>query len=291
MFVTLEKLQEAKACSIGVEWFKNHYPNGTTLKELASNPETPKEFMHWGYQYLNSTEEERKIFWDRLNIKCEEPLTVILSENILNSKEVSRSKEVENSQYVFASKKISNGYLIQSSREVIDSSLIFSSKKIKHSKKVYKSTDIVNSEEILYSIAIKNSKNILHGENIEKSYCVIGSKEKPSVFITDSFFITNSSQLSRSLFCFGIENKDLYMFNQKISEAEYVQYRQELLQLFNDFHFDFLINLPTTDSFPVLPSPNDVKECFKKLPMSFMEWVKTLPGYDETILLNILNYN
>ena len=291
MLVTLEKLQEAKACSIGVEWFKNHYPNGTTLQELASNPETPKEFLHWGYQNLESGEIERDIFWNRLNIKCEEPLTIILSENILNSKEVNRSKEVGNSQYVFASKKINNGYLIQSSREVIDSSLIFSSKKIKHSKKVYKSTDIVNSEEILYGTAIKESKNIVYGENIEKSYCVIGSKEKPSAFITDSFFIANSSHLSRSLFCFDIEDKDLYMFNQKISEAEYVQYRQELLQLFEGFCFDFLINLPTAGSFPVLPSPKDITECFKKLPTGFMEWVKTLPGYNETILLNILNYN
>lgn len=291
MLVTLEKIQEAKACSIGVEWFKNHYPNGTTLQELASNPETPKEFLHWGYQNLESGEVERDIFWKRMNIKCAEPMTIVLSENILDSKEVSRSKEVENSQYVFASKKINNGYLIQSSREVIDSSLIFSSKKIKYSKKVYKSTGIVNSEEILYGTTIKDSKNVVHGENIEKSYCVIGLKEKPSTFITNSFFIANSSHLSRSLFCFNIEDKDLYMFNQKISEAEYVQYKQELLQLFNDFHFDFLINLPTTDSFPVLPSPKDVNECFKKLPMGFMEWVKTLPGYDETILLNILNYN
>ena len=291
MLVTLEKLQEAKACSIGVEWFKTHYPNGTTLQELASNPETPKEFLHWGYQNLKSGEAERDIFWERMNIKCAEPMTIILSENIFDSKEVSRSKEIENSQYVFASKKINNGYLIQSSREVLDSSLIFSSKKIKYSKKVYKSTDIVNSEEILYGTTIKDSKNVIHGENIEKSYCVIGSKEKPSTFIINGFFIANSSHLNRSLFCFNIEDKDLYMFNQKISEAEYVQYKQELSQLFDGFHFDFLINLPTADSFPVIPSPKDMSECFKKLPAGFMEWVKALPGYDETILLNILNYN
>lgn len=288
MLITLEKLQEAKACSVGVEWFKTHYPNGTTLKELALDPEIPKQFLHWGYQNLESGEIERSIFWEKMNIKCAEPMTIILSENIFDSRKVNKSKDVQSSQYIFSSKAITNSTLIQSSKEIQNSSLVFSSKKVTNSEKVYKSTNITNSKEVLCSNEVDKSFGVLYGENINNSIGILGKKDLLSCFVSNSYFIGNSAQVDKSLFCYGLQDRCLCLFNKEITEEQYIRYKEELLKLLKGFNFEFLANVPSIENFPAIPMLEETNNYFKRLPIEFLEWVKTLPGYDETILFNIL---
>lgn len=288
MLITVEKLMQANACAIGIEWFKHHYPNGAMPKELAADPKTPKEFLHWGYQNLESGAIERDIFWERMNIKCAEPMTIILSENVLDSREVNKSKEVQSSQYVFSSKAITNSTLIQSSREIQNSTLVFSSKKVINSEKVYKSTNIANSKEILCSNEVDKSFGVLYGRNVNNSIGVLGKKDLLSCFVSNSCFIANSAQVDKSLFCYDLQDRSLCLFNKEITEEQYIHYKEELLKFLKGFSFEFLVNVPSAENFPAIPMLEETNNYFKRLPIEFLEWVKTLPGYDETILFDIL---
>ena len=141
---------------------------------------------------------------------------------------------------------------------------------------------------MLCSNEVDKSFGVLYGNNINNSIGVLGKKDSPSRFVSNSYFIANSTQVNKSLFCCGLQDRCLCLFNKEITEEQYIHYKEELLRILKNFSFEFLTNMPSVENFPAIPILEEKNSYFKRLPVEFLEWVKTLPGYDETILFDIL---
>ena len=166
MFLTLEILEEKKACELGKIWMNKYFPNGGELVDIINHERVPADFLHWGYTYLNPTQDEKQKYWDKLNINCDNPKTIYHSKNIFNSSHITDSRHVENSSYISSSKNILNSVIVFGSGTISNSKQIFNSSMVNNSEKVYISTQINDSENILLSTNITNCQSVMHCNTI-----------------------------------------------------------------------------------------------------------------------------
>ena len=289
MIVTVEKLNELKACDIGIRWFEKHYPNGATLEELVNNKKTPKEFLHWGYTHLrqDSQEFERDKYWERLEIKCQDPTSISLSEKIINSQDITRCKNVSNSKCIVTSNNIFLSEMVQASRDVENSEYIFNSQEVLNSKRVYKSNKVFNSDMIGKSEDVSDSKVVLHGENIKSSFCIIGSEDSLSESISNGYFMLNVAKVNHGMFCYDLKQGEYLIFNKPVSQSEFEVYEKQLQTLISNWVPDLLYKWGEKKKIPDVPEIKDAKSVFQDCPEGLLDWVKTLPNYDENILNKI----
>ena len=60
MNITYDLLQEKGACSDGLHWFDEHFPNGCTLDEaVAQLTEAPTDFVWWFY---NNVQQDKRLY-------------------------------------------------------------------------------------------------------------------------------------------------------------------------------------------------------------------------------------
>ena len=58
--ITKELLQKHNACSAGLEWFEEHFPEGCTIGEaVKSLTEAPSEFVWWFY---NNVQQDKRLY-------------------------------------------------------------------------------------------------------------------------------------------------------------------------------------------------------------------------------------
>jgi hypothetical protein len=118
---------------------------------------------------------------------------------------------------------------------------------------------------------------------VKNSFYVIGSLE-----IYNSYFISNCKNIDHCLFCNNIEQQNFMLFNKPISEEEYNNYLIQLLKLKGPWipHF---IDTWGEKKMPLMPPLLDNEEDYcSDIPKELLNWLETLPGFDEKILKDIL---
>ena len=288
MFLTLEILEEKKACELGKIWMNKYFPNGGELVDIINHERVPADFLHWGYTYLNPTQDEKQKYWDKLNINCDNPKTIYHSKNIFNSSHITDSRHVENSSYISSSKNILNSVIVFGSGTISNSKQIFNSSMVNNSEKVYISTQINDSENILLSTNITNCQSVMHCNTIIDSKFIQGNEDNKCNNIINSQFIINSNNLKNCLFCSNLNDAEYFCFNQQIDIIKFREYSTKIQEYLNNWNINYITDWGYYEmpiNFPII---NQTDLLYKNLPQSFIEWICSLPEFDSNIWNQII---
>ena len=290
MFLTLEYLEKNNACENGKKWFAKFFPDGAELTDILQHRAArfSPEFLHWGYNHLVSTPEEREMYWQAVKVDCENRDTIFQSDHVTNSEFISRSSNVEDSRYIFSSKKIKKSHAIISGNNVEDSSEIYTGEFIYESKRVINGNNITKSFNIANSSNVINSQSVLFGKNILNSKFVIGLFENVNENLDNCYFINKSKNLKNCMFCTESQDAEYMVFNKKVTQQQFDIYLRQLLQILENYNCDLTEEWPECNI--PMNHPNIIERSdkyYNNLPEDFWNWVKTLPGYSARMLYKI----
>lgn len=290
MYLTVDILEKYGACGSGVKWFKRHYPEGGELMEVIQNPKIDTHTLHWGYEHLPTTEEEKAKYRELLHIECGENYrTIYKSNNVKDSSFVTNSKDVVKSMYVFNCEGVENSNSISFSQGVQNSSQIFHTDFCYDSNRILNSQNITNCRNLINCNYAVSSTSVFNAGNVVNSSFVSNIIPLGSQKIRNSHFISDCSNLKNCLFCHGITDGEYLMFNQPIEKEEYDMFVTQLRQMLKGAELKLTKNGWSADQVP-LEAPNiqyNIILQYSALPEVFWRWVKTLPNYDPMILYNI----
>lgn len=286
MFLTLELLEKYNACENGKKWFARYFPNGGELIDVMNHKYVTPEVLHWGYNHLTSTDAEKEIYWQKLQINCPERLTIYESDKITNSTYISRCSRVQDSAYVFSSKEVIDSHDIASSTNVEHSSQIFSSEFVYDSHKVYQSKNVTESINIVNSDYVVRSSSVMNAAVVTKSHFIHSLTTGRTKQIKDSMFISDCVNMKNCLFCINMENGEYLLFNQPIEPEQLEMIKKQLCSILSGWQAELVRGEWPAETVP-LDSPQiqrNVLHQYAKLPEAFWRWAKTLPNYDSSIL-------
>ncbi len=284
MYLTIDKMEEIGSLgqfdpnNEGYEFMEEFYPKGAEIMEIMRDSKVPVSFLHWIYQYLNINEEEQKLYKKILNID-EDSEGFYKSEDLSNSQYISYSKKVKDSYIVGNSEQIENSNHVSHSKVVKNSSFIQFSHFCYHSSMVLRSTNVNSSSMITHCGYVVNSHNA-----IESNFITNCSYVKSSSQINSCHVIDNCVNLRNSLFCYGLRDKEYYLFNRPIEKEHY----ELILEQFEDIVRN--IQLPIIiydDENNTIQRKYNLHKIYDVMPENFWEWVATLPNYDPKVLYDI----
>lgn len=285
MFVTQEILERREACKAGQKWFSRHYPNGAEMIDVIHNPKVANSFLYWGYEHLNYNKKELEAYLKRLNIEVEDYRLVVKSEQVREAKYIYGCSNITSSSYIFRSKNIVNSNNVANSNFIEHSEKCFLSDFCFNSSEVLQGSNINDSNNIVKSNFIVESSSVSQSCNITKSQYINCSSD-----IVNSYFIAKSQGLENCLFCYDMKNDKNLLFNKKVSEIQIKIIKQQLQTILKDWSAQ-LIEEENWSSYTIpllIPKPLFIPwSQYQKLPDAFWDWVKTLPGYDESVLVQL----
>ena len=277
MLITPEVLRDHGACQVYIDFFAKRYPNGIQMSEAIQKTKMPYHAyaLHWGYDRLPSTEEQRKAYWEKVQVKESEGIS--WSHYITNSKLVSHSSYVKNGINIYNSNHIENSENIINSENIEDGKDIVNGKFISRTQKVLNGSNIEESSVIIESTYIINCYGIVHCKNIVDSKIILEGEN-----ITSCYFCSKCNNLNNSLFCYRADNDEYLLFNKKIDKMRFTMIAKQ----FNKYIEDFFT--PTNNwevSFNSTPHLlTNWQKYYAHIPETFWTWVQTLPGYDPYLL-------
>lgn len=292
MYLTREILDKHNACGIGVNWFNENYPNGVELIELINNPKIKREFLHWGFSHLNTSEEERQAYYNRLKIIDCNTDTIYKCHNITHSDYIVDSYNIEDSSYIFSSSRVEESNNVSNSKIVAQSGCVYNSSFVTNSNRVLGSINVTDSWNVVNSEYVVGSKSVINGNMITDSYFVGGLAQGRCMDVTDSAFIFECKNVKNCLFCTNIEDKEYQLFNKPISERHYKIVMKQLLDLLENEDAILALEWPCGQIPLDIPRVNrNLAKQYEHLPEEFWEWVESLPNYDPWILYSITFQN
>lgn len=289
MFLTLEILERYDACEPGKKWFSRYFPNGGELVDVMSHKYAAPDFLHWGYTNLPTSNEEREIYWKKIEVNTPYRWTIYESDHITNCEYVTRSSRIKNSNYIFGCKDIADSNNISSSNNVERSNQIFNSVFIYDSEKVHQSKNITESINIVNSDYVVRSGSVINSAVVTNSYYVGALATGRTKQIKNSAFIFECVNMQNCLFCSHIQNGEYYLFNQPIEKEQFEIIMRQFKSILAGYHTSFMREDWPSSTIP-LDTPNvqlSPEKHYANLPEVFWQWVKTLPGYNPDILYSI----
>lgn len=288
MYLTKEILDKHNACGAGVDWFNENYPGGAELTEVINNPKANREFLHWGFSHLTTSEEEKLAYYNRLKIVNCNPDTIYKSHNINNSDYVIDSCHIIDSNYIFSSSKIDGSSNVIGSKVVTNSNKIYNSSFVTDSERVLGSVNVTDSTNIVNSDYVVGSVNVFNGNMITDSYFVSGIAPGRCMDVTDSAFVFECKNVKNCLFCANISDKEYYLFNKPIAEKHYKIIMKQFLNLIDGNEAALVLEWPANQIPLDIPRINrNIATQYSTLSNYFWEWVKSLPNYDPWVLYTI----
>lgn len=277
MLVTPELLKSLDACEKGQQYIARFYPNGAEVIDLIRDRHISKDFLHWGRQYLTTTEEEQQAY--REVCKISNSSSYWYSENVSNSENVVESKNIENCERIYVSEDVINSSDIVDSQIITNCKQIFVSSMIEDCEKIYGSKNVLSSKNICYSNMINNSSGIFESNDVFDSSEILFCDN-----VTNSNFCYDCNAIENCLFCAGLKDVEYHIFNKPVDKrrfdliaAQYKKYMSAQLR--------FVSVWPDGLSKSELELPTrKFDEWFMTIDDKFWSWARTIPGYEDIIL-------
>ena len=277
MFITLDILQKRGACQEYLDFFAKHYPDGVEMKHMIERGHLPYHAIHWGYQWLDPDEEEIAAYWKRVCVEDSEG--VFESDHIYHSSVISQSSNVTNGTYIYSSKNITNSSAVVDSEYIDNSNDIWDSFVVEKSDRVLKSKNVSESNEVCQSNYVVGSSGIYQSDNIVNSVAIWKSEG-----LTDCAFCFNCRNSTGLLFCTDADGAEYQLFNKPIDKVRFNMIQQQLKRMFSPE----LTLFSTPETYNAVPKPYyDYRKHFSKVTDKTWEWVKTLPGYNPSVLYSL----
>lgn len=289
MFLTLDTLEQFNACKNGKKWFARNFPAGGELIDVISHKYATPEILHWSYQNLTTTEEEREAYWTRLEINCPDRRNIYESERVTNSEYISKSSDIVNSNYIFESHDISESSCVSKSNSVEKSNLVFDSEFVYNSSQVHHGTNITESINTIQSNYVVRSSSVINSAVVTDSDYIGALAPGRTKNIKNSAFIFECVNINHCLFCSGTSNGEYLLFNQPIDADQFDIIYQQLHSILKGFAANYVENWSDKTVPLTLPHvQNNVQRQYTNLPEKFWRWIVTLPNYDPQILYTII---
>lgn len=172
------------------------------------------------------------------------------SSNVKNSKHIKESNAIRNCEWTWESSYISN------SVEVDNCVNVENSKYIAHSSNVSNSKEIKNSDDVKGCIKVEMSDTV--------SSCI----NCRGIFM--SYGLNNCRNMSESLFCFDLSNKELYLFNKKSTASRISEIRHKIINYGWTTNFGTKVHI-------------SIYEAWKIMPKGIEDYIRSLPEFDEEV--------
>lgn len=280
MFVTLELLRKHNASEQGIKYIERFYPNGAEVIDIIRDRHISKEFLHWGREHFTTNAEELAAYCIACDIVNSESFWY--SQNIHESKYVSKSKNIFNSSSIFESQDIDSSKDIVSSENIENSNQIFFSSMIDTSQKIYKGINITESTNVCNSTMVARSTSVIDSFNVFDSSEIVNC-----ISVSNSHFCRDCKNIKHCMFCEGFGDAEYCIFNVPIDkdhyemiEKQYQKYLKELLAFVRDWPEELAINEI------VLPTKK-FDDWYHPISEKFWKWARTLPFYDSMLLYKI----
>lgn len=292
MLVTEKLLKEKKVCKEGLVYIRKNYPEGATIIELCEDKNIPRNFLYWGVENLDYTDEEYKAYLRAVNVD-EKSEIVWKSAVVSNSTAVSESVGVWNSQGVFKSENVEDSKNVFLSQEVNHGTNVKDSFCVSYSENVLASKNVTNSLQVFDSTYIQQSSTIYNSSQVVNSDVIYHSTD-----VQDSSFCAHCKNLRNAMFCYeldgGFVQDKFFLFNKEVSKMVYdavaAQYERFVKYLSIKF-LDFGAKLDAGEvaiSIPNVKVDYNYYTHFKVVDDRFWNWVRTLPNYDADLLYKIV---
>ena len=282
MYLRPEDLLKYGGCYQGYSFMSRYYPDGVELTEIMKHKYMTNEFLHFGFDNLNTNEEEKALYYELLNIKgdnlssiyhcrdIESCYLVSYSERVKNSTHIKRSTDIEQSEYIIYSDVVENSQFITNGAFVYDSNRVIVGK------------NITNSQNVVNSLYVVNSDSVINSENIVDSKWIRDSKG-----VEDCYFCSDCHDLKHAMFCDNAEGEYM-IFNKPVDARQFELIKKQLLSLLRDYE-TYLMDEWSVDgldwSAPKI-NRNFITQ-YAGVPKKLWNWLATLPGYDSFMLYRI----
>ena len=280
MRITIDLLRKHDACEQGIKYVERFYPEGVEMIEIIHDSRINKELLHWGREHLANGPEELEAYCVACNIVNTEGHWY--SQDVLNSKYVIKSKQVNNCVGVFGSMEVTNSSDVIDSESILDSKQVFNSTMVDESEKIFKGQNITRSINICNSIMVVDSKNIIDSSEIFDSSEIIKCAN-----VSNSFFCQNCKNITHCMFCEGLEDAEYHLFNKPVDkkyfelfEKQYLRYMIEGLDFVREWPKDIIVSASVTPT-------RKFDDWYHSISQRFWKWARTLPNFDSMLIYNI----
>lgn len=279
MYITIDILQQRGACQEYLDYFMKHYPDGVEMLHMIEKGHMPYHGLHWGYKWLNPNKEEIAAYWKAVHVENSEGVDE--SDHISNSSLIVNSSHISDSEQIVGCEEISGSREVRISKYVTNSKNIDNSSYIDDSTRILNGQNITNSSEVVDSTYIVDSNSIYESDNIVDSKLIWHSKN-----LTNCYFCFKCHNTSNAMFCLDQVDGEYLLFNKPIDKMRFDMIKKQ----FNRYA---TVNASMTENWSLSLHKNGAKKInnyqlhTKHIPDAFWNWVKTLPGYDPSILYSL----
>ena len=278
MKITTDLLKQLDACEKGLKYIQRFYPEGAEMQEIAKDRHISKEFLHWGRQNLQLTQDDIDAYCKACKII--NSFDFFESDNLQDSSYINKSSRINSSSRIFLSKNINKSTDVVCGESIENCSQIFASQQIVDSTRVFNSVKVEKSDNVCFSNLINNSFNIFNSTNIKDSTEIFGCSD-----IKNSHFCSDCNNLQNCLFCKGLSDTEYALFNQSISKEQF-DLINHLYKNFKTLKIAFVNNWPKNLERNCYPIVQNKAAWFDSVDLDFWEWVKTLPNFDISFCAN-----
>lgn len=282
MRITSELLKKYDLSDEAIKSFNDKYPNGAEIIDVL-NSGYSVEYLHFIKKYFELSEEEEEAYLKACGIDrdskdiwhCKD---VTCSSDIVHSEKISHCRHIRVSENVSFSSYITNSKNIDTSKDIFFSSQIKNSYLIGDSKNVNRSNNVLNSNNVVSSDHITFSSTIQNSQFIYKSNDLI-----------DCYFSGFMNNCKHCMFCIGLTDAEYYVFNKKVTRAQFERIREDLILMLSAEACNQFITRDDSEYFSLshFHYSNRFDSIFRGLSSEFIDWIKSLPEYNEDIFLQI----
>ena len=273
MYITYELLKEKGACSDGLNWFKQNFPEGCELNEetIARVEKCDTSFVWWFY---NNIQQDKRLY--KL---CG----------------VNRSFGVNRSHGVSWSFSVNRSHGVSWSDGVNRSDGVNGSDGVNRSNGVNWSNGVNGSDGVNGSHGVNGSDGVNGSYGVNRSNGVNGSDGvNGSHGVSRSFGILNSYGVDCALFL--ANKKRVYLiFGKEVSEGRFLEVENNLYEKLGSWRPTFnnikALYLKNGSDWKLTPIKNaeeiSKQEAWKDMPREAVEYVASLPEFDADMFFEI----
>ena len=282
MYLRPEDIVPYGPCFESYSFMSRYFPNGGELVDIMRHKYMADHFLHWGFDNLDANEEERALYYELLNIKCD------------NLASIYHCRDVENCYFVTRSQRISDSTNIKDSTDINHSEYIASCDSVENTLRASNSSFIYDSNSVIDSVNITNSAHVAGSKYVVDSASIIECENaigcswlRHCRAVEDCFFCADCHDLKHGLFCDGASGKYM-LFNKPIDPKQFELIKRQLLMVMRDWKMEIMDEWSVDGLDWSAPKINrNFITQYAGVPKKLWNWLATLPGYDSFMLYRI----
>lgn len=282
MYLRPEDLLKYGGCYQGYSFMSRYYPDGVELVEIMKHKYMTDEFLHFGFDNFDTSDEEKALYYELLNIKCD------------NLPSIYHCRDVENCYLVSRSQRISNSTNIKNSADVNHSEYVVSCDSVENTLRASNSSFVYDSNSVIGSVNITNSAHVVGSKYVVDSTSIIDCENaigcswlRHCRAVEDCFFCADCHDLKHGLFCDGVSGEYM-LFNKPIDPKQFELIKRQLLMVMRDWRMKVMEEWSVEGLDWSAPKINrNFITQYAAVPKKLWNWLATLPGYDSFMLYKI----